>query len=80
MSLARWKALKMFSALPDTTLLVENGDIDPTTLYVDAAKNELFLHRSIDNHDMTPAILRLELDHFMDALESSSATWSKLTH
>ncbi len=61
-------------------ILVKNGDIDPTTFYVDDVKNQLLLHRTIDNHDVTPAILREELDHFMDGLESSSSAWSNLTH
>ena len=46
------------------SLLVSNGDIDPSAFYFDKDQKKLYLHRSFDNRAITPAVLRKELDSF----------------
>ncbi len=61
-------------------LLVLNGDIEPSMFYFDATRNKLYMHRVLDNRGMSQAVLRTELDTFMDQVQSTSKTWSPITH
>jgi hypothetical protein len=57
-------------------LLISNGDIEPTCFYYDQERKKLYLHRAIDNRDITPAILRGELDTFVGNLRDTAKLWS----
>jgi hypothetical protein len=60
-------------------LLIANGDIDPTSFYYDADQKKLYLHRSFDNRDVTPATLAHEIDNFAGNVRSTEKLW-KFTH
>ena len=57
------------------SLLVSNGDIDPSSFYYNKEQKKLYLHRSIDNRDLTPAILRKEIETFCSNVRSTSKLW-----
>jgi hypothetical protein len=57
-------------------LLISNGDIEPTSFYYDQEKKKLYLHRVIDNRDITPVILRKELDQFLSDIRSTGKLWT----
>ncbi len=62
---AQWKAL-----------IVANGDIDPSAFYFDATQKKLYLHRSLDNRGLTPAILRQQVENFCGNMVDTSALWA----
>lgn len=62
---AQWKAL-----------LAANGDIDPSAFYFDATQKKLYLHRSLDNRGITPAILRQQIENFCGNMVDTSTLWS----
>jgi hypothetical protein len=64
-SAAQWKAL-----------LVANEDIDPSFFYFDASKKKLYLHRVLDNHGITPAFLRTQIDLFADNVRKTGDLWT----
>jgi hypothetical protein len=57
-------------------LLVLNGDIDPSTFYVDRTNKKLYLHRVVDNRSITPAFLRGQLDSFTNNIIKTSDGWN----
>jgi len=58
------------------TLLQANGDIDPSTLYVDKDKSKLYMHRTLDNRAITPAYVRQQLTSFCNNIKDTSDDWS----
>jgi hypothetical protein len=60
-------------------LLEENGDIDPSTLYVDRDQKKLYLHRSLDNRDVTPDFLLNQLNNFVENIKSTEKLWTPIT-
>jgi hypothetical protein len=56
-------------------LMAANGDIDPSTFYYDPKSKRLFIHRSNDNRKLTGAILRAQLDTFMEQIISTADIW-----
>lgn len=56
-------------------LLVSNGNIDPSAFYFDKEQKKLYLHRSLDNRAITPAILRKEIDNFAANVRQTEALW-----
>jgi hypothetical protein len=57
-------------------LLVANGNIDPSSFYFDTKQKRLYLHRSFDNRAVTPAVLKGQIDHFIENIRSTSSLWS----
>ncbi|HVY88718.1 MAG TPA: hypothetical protein VG942_07610 [Hyphomonadaceae bacterium] len=57
-------------------LLVANGNIDPSTFYVDQDQKKLYLHRVLDNHEITPAFLRGQVESFANNLKSTEGIWN----
>ncbi len=67
------------TALPASAwraLLEDNEDVDPSCFYFDRKLNRLFLHRVLDNRDITPAFLRQQIDHFCQNIKDTAADWS----
>lgn len=67
------------AALPASvwrSLLADNEDVDPSCFYFDRKLNRLFLHRVLDNHGITPAFLRQQIDNFCQNIKSTEADWS----
>jgi hypothetical protein len=60
-------------------LLASNTDIDPSSFNYDPAKKRLYLHRVMDNRSLTPAILKTQLDNFINDMRSTSKLWG-FTH
>ena len=58
------------------SLLAANADIDPSAFYFDATQKKLYLHRSLDNRGITPAILRQQVENFCGNMVDTSALWS----
>ena len=56
-------------------LLIRNGDLDPSAFYYDKDQKKLYLHRSFDNRNVSPAILRKEIENFASNVRSSSDLW-----
>jgi hypothetical protein len=56
-------------------LLEANRDIDPSAFFVDKSNQKLYLHRTMDNRDVTPAHLRQEIDNFSAAIRSTQKSW-----
>jgi hypothetical protein len=63
------------SAAQWMALLVSNGDIDPSFFYFDKTQGKLYLHRALDNRDVTPAFLRTQLETFANQVRSTSDLW-----
>jgi hypothetical protein len=75
---ANLQSIDDFGAVPAKKwldLLVSNGQIDPSTFYVDRDQKKLYLHRVIDNRSITPVVLRSQLDNFTNNIISTEATW-----
>jgi hypothetical protein len=67
------------AALPASvwrSLLEDNEDVDPSCFYFDRKLNRLYLHRVLDNHAITPAFLRQQIDNFCQNIKSTEADWS----
>lgn len=62
---AQWKAL-----------LAANTDIDPSSFYFDSKQKKLYMHRVLDNREVTPAYLRTQIDNFIGNMKSTEALWS----
>ncbi len=60
-------------------LLISNGDIDPSVFFYDAEQKKLYLHRVLDNHALTPAFLRNQLDNFIANIRSTEKLWTAVT-
>jgi len=56
-------------------LLESNGDIDPSAFYVDRDQKKLYLHRSLDNRDVTAAFLRGQIEAFGNNIRNTEAIW-----
>ena len=56
-------------------LLISNGDIDPSAFYFDKDQGKLYLHRSMDNRDVSPSFLRKQIDNFADNVKSTADLW-----
>jgi hypothetical protein len=67
-SAAQWKAL-----------LAANQEIDPSSFYYDPVAGKLYLHRSVDTRQVTPANLLREVTGFSNGLVSTEILW-KFTH
>ncbi|MDE2436736.1 MAG: hypothetical protein KGM49_10790 [Sphingomonadales bacterium] len=61
-------------------ILVENGDIDPSQFFLNADTKKLYLHRALDNRNMTPQYLASQLDIFMGQVISTEKVWGGITH
>jgi hypothetical protein len=57
------------------TLLISNGDIDPSCFYIDRDQKKVYLHRSLDNRAVTPAFLREQIDAFCGNVRSTADQW-----
>lgn len=69
------------AALPASvwrSLLADNEDVDPSCFYFDRKLNRLFLHRVLDNHFITPAFLRQQIDNFCQNIKSTEADWGEV--
>ena len=58
------------------TLLEKNEDVDPSNFYFDKDQKKLYLHRAIDNRDLTPAILRQQIDNFCSNIHDTATDWN----
>ena len=58
------------------TLLEKNSDIDPSAFYYDKDQHKLYLHRVIDNRDVTPEILRKQIDTFCSNIHDTADSWN----
>ena len=56
-------------------LLVANADIDPSSFYFDKQNSRLLMHRVADNRNITPAILKTDLDNFSRQIKETSELW-----
>jgi hypothetical protein len=61
---AQWRAL-----------MIANGDIDPSAFYFDATQKKLYLHRSMDNRGITPAILRQQIENYCGNMVDTAKLW-----
>ena len=61
-------------------LLAANADIEPTIFFYDAAKKRLYLHRVIDNRNLTGPILREEFEKFVGAIRHTAPIWGPVAH
>ena len=57
------------------SLLIANGDIDPSFFYYDATTKKLFLHRVLDNTGLTAAMLRSQIDSFCENIKNTENLW-----
>jgi len=57
------------------SLLIANGDIDPSAFYFDKTQKKLYLHRSFDNRAITPANLRKEIENFAGNVKQTENLW-----
>ena len=57
------------------SLLISNGDIDPSAFYFDKDQKKLYLHRSFDNRNLDPASLRREIDNFAGNVKGTGDLW-----
>ena len=60
-------------------VLAANNDVDPSSFNYDRVKKKLYLHRALDNHDITSAFLRRQIDLFVQNIRSTDAIWSRVT-
>jgi len=60
-------------------LLAANADLDPSYFYYNPSQTKLYMHRSFDTRQVTPAGLLRELTSFADGVASSGDLW-KFTH
>lgn len=60
-------------------LLIANAELDPTSLNYDEKLKRLFLHRVLDNRDITPEFLKNQCDHFLDDIRTSEKWWGSVT-
>ncbi len=56
-------------------LLISNGDIDPSFFFFDKDQKKLYLHRVLDNHALTPAYLRTQIDNFCGNIKNTADLW-----
>ncbi|HLK14420.1 MAG TPA: hypothetical protein VKT78_06420 [Fimbriimonadaceae bacterium] len=56
-------------------LLVANGDIDPSFFYFDKSQGKLYMHRVLDNREITAAFLREQIDGFCGNIKSTADAW-----
>jgi hypothetical protein len=66
------------AALPASVwlaLLQDNEDVDPSSFYFNRKRNKLYLHRVLDNHAITSAFLREQIDKFCQNIKSSADDW-----
>lgn len=67
--------LSTISAKKWLELLEANGRIDPSAFYVDEANRKLYLHRVMDNRDVTPALLRGQFENFVKNITDNGDLW-----
>jgi hypothetical protein len=75
---ANFETIEDFAAVPPKRwleLLVSYGQIDPSTLCVYPDQKKIFLHRVVDNHSITPTVLRGQPDKFTNDIISTDAAW-----
>ena len=60
-------------------LLAATGDVEPSMFYYDPKQKRLYLHRVLDNRNMTNAILRDELEKFSTNVVTTENIWSPVT-
>jgi hypothetical protein len=66
------------AALPASVwlaLLQDNEDVDPSCFYFNRKQNKLYLHRVLDNHAITSAFLRDQIDKFCQNIKGSADDW-----
>ncbi len=63
------------SALQWRSLLVANGNIDPSAFYFDTDRKKLYLHRSFDNRGLTASILKKEIQNFTKNVKDTGDLW-----
>jgi hypothetical protein len=56
-------------------LLVANGNIDPSFFFFDKNQKKLYLHRVLDNREITPAYLRQQTDSFCNNIKETGDAW-----
>lgn len=57
-------------------LLAANEDVDPSSFYFSASDKKLYIHRVLDNHGLTPAFLREQIDNFYGNVKDTSKLWN----
>jgi hypothetical protein len=57
-------------------LLAANEDVDPSSFYYSASDKKLYIHRVLDNHGVTAAFLREQIDNFYGNVKDTSKLWS----
>ena len=55
--------------------LISNEDIDPSSFYFNEKQKKMYLHRVMDNRDLTPAYVRAQIDSFCGNLKDTAALW-----
>ncbi len=58
------------------TLMVKNGDIDPSCFYFDKDQKKLYIHRVLENRDLTPAYVRTQIENFTSDIFSTKDAWN----
>jgi hypothetical protein len=57
-------------------LLAANEDVDPSSFYYSAGDKKLYIHRVLDNHGLTPAFMREQIDNFYGNVKDTSKLWN----
>lgn len=56
-------------------LLIANGNIDPSFFYVDKDTKKLYIHRVLDNREITPAYIRQQTENFCANIKDTNEAW-----
>lgn len=59
-------------------LLESNDDILPASFSYDASRQRFYLNLTVDNRDITPAVLRKELSTFTRTIEKTYPLWKEV--
>ena len=57
------------------TLLEKNEDVDPSSFYFDKENKKLYIHRALDNRQVTPAFMRKQIENFCSNIHDTSDEW-----
>lgn len=56
-------------------LLIQNKNVDPSAFYFDDDKKKVYIHRVLDNHGLTAAYLRGQIDNFCSNIKDTVDYW-----
>jgi hypothetical protein len=68
-------SLESVTASQWLSLLAANNDIDPSAFNVDRPTRKLYIHRSLDNRDVTPEFLRNQIESFINNIKNTETLW-----